>query len=67
MNQRQPADRLVRYFSFEGGALMPTKRLQILANSVKKQQHCIAGRELLEHGGGMSFGNWIRPVTEKVS
>jgi hypothetical protein len=42
---------------------MPTKRLQILANSVKKQQHCIAGRELLEHGGGMSFGNWIRPVS----
>jgi len=42
---------------------MPVKRLQILANSVKKQQHCIAGRELLENDGRFSFAGWIRPVS----
>jgi hypothetical protein len=42
---------------------MPVKRLQVLANSVKKQQHCIAGRELLENDGRLSFGNWVRPVS----
>jgi hypothetical protein len=42
---------------------MPIKRIHILANSVKKSQHCIAGRELIEHNGKLVFGDWIRPVS----
>ncbi len=42
---------------------MPTKRVHILANSVKNSQHCIAGRELVERDGRRSFGEWIRPVS----
>lgn len=43
---------------------MPTKRLLILANSVKKGQHCIAGREVLHGPTGYSYGEWIRPVNQ---
>lgn len=42
---------------------MPIKRVHVLANSVKKSQHCIAGREVLSRGGVLSFGDWIRPVS----
>lgn len=44
---------------------MPTKRLIILANSVKKGQHCIAGREVLRGPKGYSYGPWIRPVSRQ--
>jgi hypothetical protein len=43
---------------------VPTKRLHILANSRKKSQHCIAGREVLSDARGrITFGDWIRPVS----
>lgn len=42
---------------------MTVKRILILANSVKNGQHCIAGRELIERDGALSFGEWIRPVS----
>ena len=42
---------------------MPAKRLVILANSVKKKQHCVAGREVLNGPNGYSYGQWIRPVS----
>lgn len=42
---------------------MPTKRLYILANSVKNSQHCIAGRELIDDRGKLAFGGWVRPVS----
>src|SRR5687768_14462946 len=42
---------------------MPTKRLLVLANSVKKGQHCVAGREVLHGPNGYSYGPWIRPVS----
>ena len=42
---------------------MPVKRIAIFANSVKKTQHCIAGRELVDRGGVLTFGDWIRPVS----
>lgn len=42
---------------------MPTKRLLILANSVKKKQHCIAGREIVDAKAKDPYGAWIRPVS----
>lgn len=44
---------------------MTTKRLIILANSIKKGGRCVAGREVLEKKGIVSFGDWIRPVSRK--
>jgi hypothetical protein len=44
---------------------MATKRVLILANSVKKGQHCIAGREIIDPGATMPYGNWIRPVSRQ--
>jgi hypothetical protein len=44
---------------------MPVKRMIVLANSVKNGEHCVAGKEVLEHGGKISFGGWIRPVSRK--
>jgi hypothetical protein len=44
---------------------MPTKRLLILANSVKKKQHCVAGRVVREDEEGVKYGKWIRPVSRK--
>jgi hypothetical protein len=43
---------------------MPTKRIVILANSVKKNDHCIAGKEVIIQNGKISYGQWIRPVSE---
>jgi hypothetical protein len=43
---------------------MPKKRLLILANSVKKGGHCIAGREIIRPEARMPYGNWIRPVSQ---
>ncbi|MCF7837614.1 MAG: hypothetical protein K9N49_03200 [Candidatus Marinimicrobia bacterium] len=40
------------------------KRLLILANSVRRGGHCIAGREFLQRDGKWSYGGWIRPVSQ---
>ena len=48
------------------GETMPvTKRIVILANSVKHDPgRCIAGRELFESGDGhLRVGDWVRPVS----
>ena len=37
------------------------KRLIVLANSVKRHAHCVAGREILPAGAGV--GGWVRPVS----
>ncbi len=42
---------------------MTDRILIILAKSIKKGGHCIAGKELIEAGNGTQVGNWIRPVT----
>jgi len=39
------------------------KRLLILANSIKKNARCIAGREFADGSDGIILGNWIRPVS----
>ena len=44
---------------------LPVKTVFILANSIKKSQRCVAGREVLEDSGGESYwGGWVRPVTD---
>lgn len=44
---------------------MPRKTIFVLANSIKKKQRCVAGRELLKHSDGEPYwGGWIRPVTD---
>lgn len=40
---------------------MATKRVLVLANSVKKGGRCVAGREV--YGDADRFGPWIRPVS----
>lgn len=35
----------------------------MLANSIKKQARCVAGREILPGRDGVSYGGWIRPVS----
>jgi hypothetical protein len=44
---------------------MTTKRILVLANSTKHHpKSCIAGRELIDEGGGKTrWGTWIRPVS----
>lgn len=43
---------------------MPLKKVFVLANSIKKRQRCIAGREIIKHHDGKEYwGEWIRPVT----
>ena len=42
---------------------MPVKRVLILANSIKKGQRCVAGRELLNNEGRAKLGKWVRPVS----
>jgi hypothetical protein len=44
--------------------MMPQKTVFVLANSIKKQQRCVAGRELFRDSHGeQCWGGWIRPVT----
>ena len=44
---------------------MPAKKLFVLANSVKKQNFCVAGKEILKQAGGnYHWGGWIRPVSD---
>lgn len=44
---------------------MISKRILVLANSTKHHpMRCVAGRELIDEGGGKSrWGGWIRPVS----
>lgn len=43
---------------------MPRKKLFVLANSIKKQNRCVAGREIVKYRDGKEYyGEWIRPVT----
>lgn len=42
---------------------MQKKRILVLANSVKKGVHCVAGREVVGNGLDASYGAWIRPVS----
>lgn len=41
------------------------KTILVLANSVRRGCHCIAGREVSRHGGGWHYGPWIRPVSKQ--
>lgn len=41
---------------------MGTKRLLILASSIKKHGRCVAGREIVEQQGRTTIGAWIRPI-----
>lgn len=43
---------------------MVAKRICVIANSIKKSNRCIAGREVLKgRGGNHYWGNWVRPVS----
>ena len=43
---------------------MISKRILVLANSTKHHpMRCVAGRELIDEGGGTRWGGWIRPVS----
>jgi len=43
---------------------MPLKTVFVLANSIKKRQRCVAGREVFRDSDGKQcWGGWIRPVT----
>jgi hypothetical protein len=43
---------------------MPTKKLFVLANSIKKNHRCVAGREVISGTDGQNhWGGWIRPVS----
>jgi len=42
---------------------MPSKRILILANSIRLECHCVAGREIVYRGRQYSLGRWIRPVS----
>lgn len=35
----------------------------VLANSIKKHERCVAGKELIDAAWGPEFGTWIRPVS----
>lgn len=40
------------------------KTILVLANSVKKWHHCVAGREVIDNSGKYDLGPWIRPVSD---
>ncbi|MFO1500940.1 MAG: hypothetical protein U1G07_21550 [Verrucomicrobiota bacterium] len=42
---------------------MISKTIVVLANSVKRSDRCLAGKEWVRSGEGWLGGNWIRPVT----
>jgi len=42
---------------------MILKRIVILANSIKNQKRCVAGREVWFTNGICRVGDWVRPVT----
>lgn len=59
MRPTSPCANILRRWSF----LVPTKRLLILANSIKKNARCVAGREVVVEEGGAQLGSWVRPVS----
>jgi hypothetical protein len=42
---------------------MTTKTIYVLANSLKNQHRCVAGREVLTDGVTKTWGGWLRPVS----
>ncbi len=56
-----PYAKIQRYWSF----LLSAKRLLVLANSIKKNARCVAGREKIVEGEEVRIGHWIRPVSEE--
>jgi hypothetical protein len=40
------------------------KTMVVLANSVKRNGRCLAGKELVRDRGGWKAGDWIRPVSK---
>ena len=42
---------------------MTTKRVLVLANSIKKGGRCVAGREVFLRDGRLRLAGWIRPVS----
>lgn len=40
------------------------KEILILAKSIKRGQHCVAGREIIRTQSRMLIGEWIRPVSD---
>ena len=42
---------------------MERRRLLVLANSIKKNGRCVAGRELLS-ADPPNFGRWYRPISD---
>ena len=44
---------------------MPTKRIIVLANSAKNDEHCIAGKEVFVKNNKVTYGGWIRPVSRR--
>ena len=47
-----------------GGGPMCRKRILVLANSIKKGAHCVAGRELIGQDGDYVLGDWVRPISK---
>jgi len=45
------------------GWQMVKKKLVILANSIKRNARCVAGREVTAKDGRYSVGPWIRPIS----
>ena len=41
------------------------KSMLVLANSTKRNDRCIAGREIIEADNTYSFGPWIRPYSDR--
>lgn len=44
---------------------MTTKRVLLLANSIKNNARCVAGREYIKDESGFRLGDWIRPVSDR--
>lgn len=45
---------------------MSVRRILVLANSIKTQARCVAGREVLAlEGGHIHLGEWIRPISRR--
>ncbi len=44
---------------------MATKTMVVLANSIKKKQRCVAGREIQQADAELQVGSWLRPVSDE--
>jgi hypothetical protein len=48
-----------------GEETMMKKTFLVLANSIRRGCHCIAGREMFQREGKWFYGPWIRPVSQQ--